>query len=82
MTTKTWPGGAWSFTRFGGLGAIGFAALIVGANLVLEPAGMPVVGADIEEVNTFFTTESGAVGLSSSNTPAAWWCVLVLGAAS
>ncbi|WP_280455749.1 hypothetical protein [Nocardia brasiliensis] len=82
MTTKTWPGGAWSFTRFGGLGAIGFAALIVGANLVLEPAGMPVVGADIEEVNTFFTTESGAVGLSSSITPAAWCCVIVFGAAT
>lgn len=82
MTTKTWPGGAWPFTRFGGLGAIGFAALIVGANLVLEPAGMPVVGANIDEVNTFFTTESGAVGLSSSVTPAAWCCVIVFGAAA
>ncbi|AFU00174.1 hypothetical protein [Nocardia brasiliensis] len=82
MTIQTERRNAWPFTRFGGLGAIGFAALIVGANLVLEPAGMPVIGADIEEVNTFFTAESGAVGLSSSVTPAAWLCVIVFGAAA
>ncbi|WP_405162159.1 hypothetical protein OG203_38565 [Nocardia sp. NBC_01499] len=82
MTDKTARLGAWPFARVGGLACLGFALIIVGANLILEPAGMPLVGADIGEVDTFFTTQAGFADLSSACTPAAWVCVIVFGAAA
>ncbi|WP_069165838.1 DUF4386 family protein [Nocardia altamirensis] len=71
----------WSFARIGGFGALGFALIIVGANLIIAPAGMPVVGADIDEVNTFFTEKSGLAELSAAFTPVAFACAIVFAAA-
>ncbi|WP_327114269.1 hypothetical protein OHB12_33965 [Nocardia sp. NBC_01730] len=72
---------AWTFTRIGGSAGLGFALVIVGANLILEPTGMPPVGADVADVDAFFTDKAGLVGLSSMFLPAAWACVVVFGAA-
>ncbi|MFI6165647.1 hypothetical protein ACIBCN_02565 [Nocardia sp. NPDC051052] len=82
MTDKTERVGGWPFSRIGGLAGLGFALIAVGANLILEPAGMPRVGADIGAVNTFFTTEAVPAQLSSACTPAAWLCMIVFGAAA
>ncbi|QBS43967.1 hypothetical protein [Nocardia sp. CS682] len=82
MTDKTENVAAWPFSRIGGLAGLGFALIIVGANLILEPAGMPPVGADISDVSTFFTTKAGFAQLSSALTPAAWVCATVFGAAA
>ncbi|MFI9403789.1 hypothetical protein [Nocardia sp. NPDC052316] len=82
MTDKTEHAVAWPFARIGGLAGLGFALIIVGANLILEPAGMPPVGADISDVNAFFTTKAGLTQLSSALTPAAWVCATVFGAAA
>jgi hypothetical protein len=69
-------------TRAGGYAAIGFAALIVGANVVAVSAGMPLAGADVAEVRDFFGTSSPAVGLSSAVTPAAWLLATIFGASA
>ncbi|MFI9505417.1 hypothetical protein [Nocardia sp. NPDC052566] len=82
MADKIGGVATWSFTRIGGLGAFGFALIIVVANLILVPAGMPQVGAGIDEVNTFFTTKAGAAELSSAFPPVAWVCLVVFGAAA
>ncbi|MFF3224575.1 hypothetical protein ACFYV7_17410 [Nocardia suismassiliense] len=82
MTDKTDSVATWPFSRIGGLAGLGFALIIVGANLILEPAGMPPVGADISDVNTFFTTKAGLAQFSSALTPAAWVCAIVFGAAA
>ncbi|WP_067477339.1 hypothetical protein [Nocardia amamiensis] len=69
------------FTWIGGLAGLGFALVIVGANLILEPAGMPRFGADIADAETFFADAASSVRLSSVLLPAAWACVIVFGAA-
>lgn len=69
-----------NFTQVSGLGAIGFAAVIVLANLIAAPAGLPTAGADIGEVATFFSTQDGIVGLSSALTPLAWVLATLFGA--
>ncbi|MFC9438478.1 hypothetical protein [Nocardia sp. NPDC057030] len=80
MIDKTERITAWSFARIGGLAAIGFAVAIVGANLILAPAGMPAVGAAVEEADTFFTENSGLTGFASAFMPVAWICAIVFGA--
>ncbi|MEV6558380.1 hypothetical protein AB0M22_21895 [Nocardia sp. NPDC051756] len=82
MTDKTERVTAWPFARIGGLAALGFAVGIVGANLILQPAGLPVVGADIGEVDTFFTAKSGPAGFAAGFMPFAWVCAIVFGAAA
>ncbi|PXX62145.1 hypothetical protein DFR70_10711 [Nocardia tenerifensis] len=82
MTIKTERVGAWPFSRIGGLAGLGFALIIVGANLILLPADMPLIGAGVDEVVTFFTTKAVPAQLSSACTPAAWLCVVVFGAAA
>lgn len=82
MTATTERAGAWPFSRIGGFAALGFAFVIVGANLIIEPAGMPAVGADIDEVNTFFTTKAGLAEFAMALTPIAWVCATVFGAAA
>ncbi|WP_202873781.1 hypothetical protein [Kribbella speibonae] len=69
-----------AFTRIGGLAAIAFAALIVLANVIMIPAGLPLTGADIGEVTAFFATERLAVGIGSALTPAAWILATLFGA--
>ncbi len=68
------------FSRIGGMAAIGFAAMIVLANVIMVPAGMPLTGAEIGEVTAFFATEGLAVGVGSALTPAAWILATFFGA--
>ena len=68
------------FSRISGLSALGFALLIVLANALMVPAGLPGTGADLREVDTFFGTEGDIVGLGSALTPAAWVLATVFGA--
>ncbi|MEV0702565.1 hypothetical protein AB0I53_32235 [Saccharopolyspora sp. NPDC050389] len=69
-----------SFARVGGIAGIGFATTIVLANVIAAPAGLPLTGADIGEVNAFFGTQAGIVGISSALTPAAWVLATLFGA--
>jgi hypothetical protein len=69
-----------SFSRASGLAALGFAVVIVLANVVLVPAGLPVTGAESREVVAFFATGGSAVGVSSALTPLAWALATLFGA--
>jgi hypothetical protein len=66
--------------RVGGLAAIGFAILIVLANVILLPAGVPSTGAGIDEVLGFFGANGVALAVASALTPAAWALATVFGA--
>jgi hypothetical protein len=66
--------------RVGGLAAIGFATLIVLANVILLPAGAPSTGAGLDEVLGFFGANSAVLGVASALTPAAWALATVFGA--
>ncbi|MEV0614616.1 hypothetical protein AB0I81_14905 [Nonomuraea sp. NPDC050404] len=68
------------FSRITGIAAIGFAATIVGANLIMVPAGLPLTGAPIDEVNAFYAANGGIVGLASAFTPAVWMLATLFGA--
>jgi hypothetical protein len=67
-------------TKAAGLSAIGFATMIVLANLLLVPSGPPLPGADAGTAAEFFNSEAGIVGLTSALTPLAWVFVTVFGA--
>ncbi|MGS2644638.1 hypothetical protein [Streptosporangium sp. LJ11] len=60
------------FSRITGIAALGFAITIVLANAIMVPAGLPLTGAEIGEVNAFFGTEGEVVTIASALTPAAW----------
>jgi hypothetical protein len=68
------------FSRISGIAAIGFATTIVGGNLIMVPAGLPLIGADEAEVNTFFANNGNLVGFVSGLTPAAWAMATLFGA--
>lgn len=68
-------------TRVGGIAVIGFAAVIVGANVIAVGGGLPLPGADMAEVGDFFGT-SPAAALSSAFTPLAWLLATVFGASA
>ncbi|WP_223178666.1 2-oxoglutarate/malate transporter [Streptomyces boluensis] len=68
------------FARIGGIAAIGFAAMIVLGNAVMVPAGLPLSGAEIDEVTTFFATQGTAVGIGSALAPAGWILATLFGA--
>jgi hypothetical protein len=68
------------FTQAGGIAALGFAALIVGANLIMAPAGLPLIGAHAAEVTTFYAEHARLVGIVSGLTPTAWVLATVFGA--
>ncbi len=67
--------------RVGGVAVIGFAAVIVGANVIAVSGGLPLPGADMAEVGDFFGT-SPAAALSSAFTPLAWLLATVFGASA
>ena len=69
-----------AFPRIGGLAALGFAALIVAANLIAVPAGLPSTGAEAGDAAAFFRAHGTVVGISSALTPAAWVLATVFGA--
>ncbi|SEH01582.1 hypothetical protein SAMN05444920_12130 [Nonomuraea solani] len=68
------------FSRVSGIGAIGFAGTIVGVNLLMTPAGMPLTGAGDGEVAAFFGANGGLVGVASAFVPAAWVLATLFGA--
>jgi hypothetical protein len=63
----------------GGAG-IGFAVVIVAANAVLVPAGMPTTGAEPADVLAFFTTQGETVRIASVLAPFAWVLATIFGA--
>ncbi|MES4908674.1 MULTISPECIES: 2-oxoglutarate/malate transporter [unclassified Streptomyces] len=77
-----WPfhGTAMGFSRISGIAALGFAFLIVFSNVIQVPAGMPLTGADVDEVDAFFGAKAGVVGVGSALTPAAWALATLFGA--
>ncbi|MGY0064519.1 2-oxoglutarate/malate transporter [Streptomyces sp. LZ34] len=76
----TLPGAAMGFSRISGIAALGFALLIVLSNVIQVPAGLPLTGADIGEVEAFFSGEGDVVGVGSALTPAAWVLATLFGA--
>ena len=71
-----------TFSRIGGWAALGFAALLVGGNLILAPAGVPLIGAPDDEVAEFFGDHSKVVELTSASGPFVWLLAIVFGAAA
>ena len=61
-----------SFLRIAGFCGLGFAALIVLANAIMVPTGLPTTGADTADVIAYFSANRGVVGVASALTPAAW----------
>ncbi|MFC3997637.1 hypothetical protein ACFOVU_17015 [Nocardiopsis sediminis] len=71
---------AMPFSRVCGIAALGFAALIVLANVIAVPAGLPHSGATPADVTAFFGTRGDIIGVSSALTPAAWVLATLFGA--
>ncbi|WUH98425.1 hypothetical protein OHR68_33745 [Spirillospora sp. NBC_00431] len=71
-----------TFSRIGGWAAIGFAALLLGCNLVLAPSGIPLIGAPIDEVGEYFGEHSAVIEATSALTPVAWLLATLFGAAA
>ncbi|HEX2134253.1 MAG TPA: hypothetical protein VHH15_22135 [Actinophytocola sp.] len=71
-----------NFAQTGGLAAIGFAVVIVLANLILVPVGLPLTGAETDDVVAFFTAHAGVAGVGAALTPLAWVLATVFGAAA
>jgi len=68
-------------TRFvPGFAAIGFATAIVGANVVIVPAGLPRTGTATGTVAAFFATHFLAVGFSVTLGPTAWVAAVLFAA--
>ncbi|MFD0557277.1 hypothetical protein FB566_2537 [Stackebrandtia endophytica] len=70
-----------TFTRIGGIGAIGFATMIVLGNAIALPAGQPAPGADMADVTAYFSTNGGIVGTTAALIPAGWLLITIFGAA-
>lgn len=71
----------WSLPRLGGVGAIGFAAVIFLTNVaIMVPAGLPTTGASENEVVAFFSTSGGAVAWGTVFIPMAWVLATLFGA--
>ncbi|MGC5011067.1 hypothetical protein ACLQ2R_09920 [Streptosporangium sp. DT93] len=80
MPRQSYAGSSPGFSRVTGVAALGFAVAIVLANAVMVPAGLPLTGAGIGEVDAFFGTEGDVVALASAITPAAWVLATLFGA--
>ncbi|MFI8976561.1 hypothetical protein ACIGO9_26995 [Nocardia asteroides] len=77
MTDKSTGEG---FRRLAGLAGIVFALVIVGANLILLPAGLPKPGTEPGQAVTFFREHRDLVASALAATPVAWFCAVVFGA--
>lgn len=73
-------GTAVTFTRIGGLAALGFAALIVSNVMFLASAGMPVPGAEAGETVAFFNTKGDVLAIASTFVPLTWVLLTLFGA--
>lgn len=60
------------FSPIAGLSGLGFATVIVLANAIMVPTGLPPTGADTADAVAYFTTHRDVVGIASALTPAAW----------
>ncbi|WP_440067089.1 hypothetical protein [Streptosporangium sp. OZ121] len=80
MLRKSHGEAALGFPRITGLAALGFAGTIVLANVIMVPAGLPLTGAEIGEVDAFFGTQGDVVAIASALTPAAWLLATLFGA--
>ncbi|TQM83029.1 hypothetical protein FHX81_5442 [Saccharothrix saharensis] len=60
------------FVRVAGFAGLGFATLIVLANVIVVPTGLPPTGADTADAVAYFSANRAVVGLTSALTPAAW----------
>ncbi|MGI5506219.1 hypothetical protein [Lentzea sp. CA-135723] len=69
-----------AFPRLAGVAGIAFALLIVLANVVLVPAGLPATGAGAAEVVAFFSGHGTALAVASALMPTAWVAAVVFGA--
>jgi hypothetical protein len=69
-----------TFSRISGLAGIAFGVLILGLNLILAPAGLPLPGAETSEVAAFFSSSQDLVGLTSALTPFIWGLATLFGA--
>lgn len=63
-----------------GLAGLGFAVVIVLANVVLVPAGLPRTGAEPGQVAAFFAATGDIVGIASMFVPVAWVLAVLFGA--
>ncbi|MFK4088451.1 hypothetical protein ACI2LF_30335 [Kribbella sp. NPDC020789] len=70
------------FTRAGGIGAIGFATMIVLGNVITVPAGHPSPGADPGAATEFASAHGGLMQWSSALTPIAWFGAVLFAAAA
>ncbi|UGT54293.1 hypothetical protein [Nocardia asteroides] len=68
------------FQRLAGLAGIVFVLVIVGANLILVPAGLPTPGTDAATATAFFAEHRGLLGIAMAPTPLAWFCAVLFGA--
>lgn len=68
------------FRRAAGLAGIVFVLVILGANLILVPAGLPTPGTDSGEAAAFFADHRGLVAAAMAPTPLAWFCAVLFGA--
>ena len=61
-----------SFTRLAGCAGLGFATLIVLANAIMVPTGLPPTGTATDTALAYFASHRAVVGFASALTPAAW----------
>ncbi|WP_225728732.1 MULTISPECIES: DUF4386 family protein [unclassified Nocardia] len=80
MVSKALGGPTWPFTRIGGIGAIVFAAAIIGINLILFPAGLPEGRTGIADTTRFFDDNGEVVRWALAATPVAFFAVVTFGA--
>lgn len=73
MVTLTEPAtGAGSFTRIAGASGLGFATVIVLANIPLQLAGMPLTATDPAATLAFVSSGAPMIRLSAATAPLAW----------
>lgn len=70
-----------SFSRIGGWAALGFAALLAGANLALAPTGLPLIGDPVGEVAGYYAAHGTVIGASGTLAVGIWILAVVFGAA-
>ncbi|MFC8386456.1 hypothetical protein [Nocardia sp. NPDC057272] len=68
------------FQRVAGIAGIGFVLVILGANLILAPAGLPKPGTDSRTAVTFFVDHRDLVALAMAPVPLGWFCAVLFGA--
>lgn len=69
-----------TFPRLAGVAGVCFAVLILLANLLLVPIGLPTPGSSLDQVITFYRAERGLFDLTQSLVPLAWVAATVFGA--